>query len=45
MLPNAITPPFPTTKPHNRSPKTTPIKLSNQTRNELNKTLETAGGV
>jgi hypothetical protein len=33
------------TKPDNRSPKTAPLKLSNKTRNGLNKKLETAGGV
>jgi hypothetical protein len=33
------------TKPDNRSPKTALLKLSNQTRNELNKKLETAGGI
>jgi hypothetical protein len=34
-----------TTKPNNRSQKSAPLKLSNKTRNELNKKLETAGGV
>jgi hypothetical protein len=38
-------PTTPKTKPHNSNPKTTPLKISNQTRNELYKKLETAGGV
>jgi hypothetical protein len=38
-------PTTPATKPDNRSPKTAPLKLSNKTRNEMNRKLESLAGL